>query len=539
MKRLSLTPKAAWLLINGIINAARNGQILPLLTVFLVAQLPAVIIVTNKWGFCAKDDTCTQNWIGNKTRHFFVLGSIGLLSLNVICICVGYMYLLQLYQHSVQNIFNRKLPATTSQRIPSFVAHLSLLRPLEILFRRLTYRQRVLPDIIILGEVRCGTTTLASHLTSLSSITHGKIHCQAPFCLWAHPELDHKETFYFVGHYLRNVTPKYYSSCFPLVWSRKWMEIKSKLGYLFGYSNKEKAIFTFDGCAQYLTSPSVPYLLAKAYKDVDLPPPILIACVRNPKEQSRSWFQYESNAIQWGNSMGLTEWNSELRGTDYPPKTIKEALQYSVKCQGQYELAECITKEWCEGISTAEDGGKVTQPVKSGNFELPDWALTWPGGQLSGIGRNSKFVDNINRYERIFREYFQCHSSRGCPLQDGELKTSKVKDYGTENNLQYVNVLPISHLSDSRKLKAFLVDILNKVASRRHSIYERVNLPDNSMFLNAVKAFEGSSQTLIDIHRNAASKSSTREVERNSSENLYRLEEEKLKELLECNDIVF
>jgi len=30
---------------------------------------------------------------------------------------------------------------------------------------------------------------------------------------------------------------------------------------------------------------------------------------------------------------------------------------------------------------------------------MPAWALTWPGGQLSGIGRNGRFRQNIQRYE--------------------------------------------------------------------------------------------------------------------------------------------
>ena len=537
--------KAAWQLICGIANAARNGQCLPLLTVLLAAQLPAVIIVTNKWGVCASNDPTStrisdtaQNQMYDKTCHFIVFGSIGLLCINLILICVGYMFLLQLYQHSIKNIFNRKLPATLSQCIPSFVAHLSLLRPLEILLRRLTYRQRVLPDIVILGEVRCGTTSLASHLMSLSSITHERIFCQAPFCLWAHPELDRKETFYFVGHYLQNVTPKYYSSCFPLLWSRKWMELRSKLCRCFGYSKVEKAVFTFDGCAQYLTSPSAPYLLAKAYKDADLPPPILIACVRDPREQTKSWFRYESNAMQWGNEMGLTEWNSKLRGMDYPPNTIQDALQYSLKCEDQYVLAESLAKDSCEASSKPQDWVKGTKSVSmtraSGNIELPEWAMTWPGGQMSGVGRNAKFVDNINRYEHIFQKSF---SSKSSLIKDGEATTKTKKDYGTENKLRYVDVLPITHLSDPNKLKVFLVDILKKVAYRRHGSRKD---QDFVMFLNAVKTFEESSESLVDIHRNATTTSSTFKVERNdSNEKFYLLEEEKLKELLTCNGVVF
>ena len=46
---------------------------------------------------------------------------------------------------------------------------------------------------MIIGEVRCGTTTLADHLKSLPG-------AQGPFCAFHHP-LDGKESFYFSGHY--------------------------------------------------------------------------------------------------------------------------------------------------------------------------------------------------------------------------------------------------------------------------------------------------------------------------------------------------
>ena len=39
-------------------------------------------------------------------------------------------------------------------------------------------------------------------------------------------------------------------------------------------------------------------------------------------------------------------------------------------------------------------------------FELPPWSLTWPGGQLTGIGRSGKFSENILRYERVFTSKF-------------------------------------------------------------------------------------------------------------------------------------
>lgn len=131
--------------------------------------------------------------------------SLVLLFINFFINITGYFYLYKLWNHSITVIFNREIPKTIYGRIPSLAVHLSMLRPLQILFRLMTARFRVLPDIIILGEVRCGTTTFCHHLVhgGDDKIING---CHPPFCLWKHPELDQKETFYFVGHYLGMVS---------------------------------------------------------------------------------------------------------------------------------------------------------------------------------------------------------------------------------------------------------------------------------------------------------------------------------------------
>lgn len=63
-------------------------------------------------------------------------------------------------------------------------------RPLETAFRLLTAPLRDRPDIVLVGETRCGTTTLSAYIKSLPG-------AQAPFCPWIHP-LEGKEAFYFV-----------------------------------------------------------------------------------------------------------------------------------------------------------------------------------------------------------------------------------------------------------------------------------------------------------------------------------------------------
>jgi hypothetical protein len=191
--------------LQGIVRAARKGRTLPRLTLLLPIQ------ATLHYGNAT---TTTESW---------QTVSLLLLRTNIMLNIAGYSVLVLLYHHSIRVIFNRKIPtykdfdiARPHPAIESFNTHLLMLRPLEILFRFLTAPLRVLPDVIVLGEVRCGTTNLCAHMTSLSE--HGnKVKCYPPFCPWAHPELDHKESFYFVGHYLGIVDPYLYRMAFPLV----------------------------------------------------------------------------------------------------------------------------------------------------------------------------------------------------------------------------------------------------------------------------------------------------------------------------------
>ena len=296
------------------------------------------------------------------------------------------LILINLYWHSVETIFNRKAPSFPSMDFfSSFWTHSCLIRPVEVMFRYLTARMRILPDIIVLGEVRCGTTTLCEHV-------RGIYGCHEPFCMWKHPELDKKETFFFVGHYLGNVNPRLYRMNFPLAFTKAFHE------RILG-----KPFFSFDGCAQYLTSPSAAYLIAETYRDANEPPPVLIACVREPYDQVLSWWRYENMAMKWGTMMGLpyNEWNSSVRTASYPPKTISEALQYSnsATVTNLYQKAEDLVK------STNQMSLTESQLAKCLHFVVPVWAITWPGGQLSVIGKKGGFHRNIMRFKQVFQTH--------------------------------------------------------------------------------------------------------------------------------------
>ena len=190
----------------GIVHAAKSGRTLPQLTLLLPVQMMV-----------------------HSALPMYRAASLLFICINTALNIVGYIFLIVLYRHCVPVVFNRKIPTFENYNdgqahpaIQSFNTHLLMLRPLEIIFRFATAPLRVLPDVIVLGEVRCGTTNLCAHLSSLSyqHAEKTRVKCYTPFCPWAHPELDDKESFYFVGHYLGIVDPFYYRMAFPLVVSK-------------------------------------------------------------------------------------------------------------------------------------------------------------------------------------------------------------------------------------------------------------------------------------------------------------------------------
>jgi hypothetical protein len=411
------TPRLGCQMLWYVLASAWSGQLLPVVSIMFAIHWVLQIHVLH---------SNLHSW------SYLILRATGL------CVLSGYLLLIALYRHSIHVVFNSKVP---SRFLPSFAVHLEMMKPLEIICRYLTSRLRVLPDVIVLGEVRCGTTTLCHHLASIDG-------CHEPFCLWRHPELDKKETFFFVGHYLGIVDPQKYSMCFPLAMTR-----------FFCRTILRRPFFTFDGCAQYLSSPSAPYLIAKAYSDAGKPPPVLVACVRDPLEQTISWWNYENNAIAWGKSMGLVDWNTGIRTKNYPPQTLSDAFSFSSSddVESMYKRVEDIFIQ----------NGDVARI-------LPDWALTWPGGQLSGIGRNGRFAANIGRYERVFSHVF------------GESKRTSIVP--STSNFRFVNVVTLENMHDTQALQSTVASIASQINARRgggpainvNDIHPRVEIHRNA-----------------------------------------------------------
>jgi hypothetical protein len=199
----------------------------------------------------------------------------------------------------------------------------------------------------------------------------------------------------------------------------------------------------FDGCAQYLTSPSAPYLIASAYQNEisggKCIPPSLVACVRNPVDQAVSWWKFENNAISWGESMGLTEWNTSLRSNDYPPKSIGDAVKFS---QSQFVRVAYTDAELLAKTLTMQQEEKNLFYYRM--KRLPNWAITWPGGQLGTIGRSGKYRGNIKRFNTVFNS----------------MLGKKNEDTTQANRSGYVHIVPIEHQSCGPLLKDAVRPIL-------------------------------------------------------------------------------
>ena len=206
--------------------------------------------------------------------------------------------------------------------------------------------------------------------------------------------------------------------CFPLKIT-KWFYTKVL----------RQPFFTFDGSAQYLTSPTAPYLIAQAYKEVNVRPPVMIASVRDPVSQAMSWWRYENNAIEWGEGMGLRKWNTSLRSPLYPPTQIIDAIKPSF--QNTYDVlyenstASDIVKAL---LLSSQQQQRWWWCWYNYSFKLPDEMITWPGGQLCGIGRNGFFYRNISTYNSVFNEIFNTSGKK-------YINVVSLEDFATKNSL--------------------------------------------------------------------------------------------------------
>ena len=115
-------------------------------------------------------------------------------------------------------------------------------------YRKITNRFRMLPDFLIIGGAKSGTTSLFAHLVEHPNIIPGSM----------------KEMFFF--QYLSNNKTSFYRSHFPI---------------------KRKNLITCDSTSSYFVHPLIPARVHKL-----LPSVKLIVVLRNPVERAYSEFHY-------------------------------------------------------------------------------------------------------------------------------------------------------------------------------------------------------------------------------------------------------
>ena len=103
-----------------------------------------------------------------------------------------------------RRVFNREPPPGLLPGL--LLPMLRVIRPFGMLWRLATAPLRCLPDVYVLGEVRCGTTTVASLLRD-------ELGMAGPFTPWVHPLANEKESFFLVGHYWGYVPRWAYRMC--------------------------------------------------------------------------------------------------------------------------------------------------------------------------------------------------------------------------------------------------------------------------------------------------------------------------------------
>ena len=87
--------------------------------------------------------------------------------------------------------------------------------------------------------------------------------------------------------------------------------------------------------------------------------------------------------------MGLATPNTKLRTREYWSSTLSQAVKFG-------------TSPLISGLYEACEKSASQLPVnKRSRYIMPDWAMTFPGGQLTGVSRCSRYAENVRRWSRL------------------------------------------------------------------------------------------------------------------------------------------
>jgi hypothetical protein len=183
------------------------------------------------------------------------------------------------------------------------------------IYRGLTGKQRILPNFIIIGVPKCGTTALYEYLIQHENVLSA---------LW-------KEIYFFDRYYPRGLD--WYRANFPYKLTKFFKETKNKSSFLTGESTPT-----------YIHHPLAPNRIAN-----DIPDVKLIILLRNPVDRAYSHYQMEKR-LGYENlefSEALDQEDQRLKNENM--KMVNDSNYYSYEWQthsykhsGHY--AELLTK---------------------------------------------------------------------------------------------------------------------------------------------------------------------------------------------------
>eukprot|EP01084_Bolivina_argentea_P108418 193763_1 len=178
-------------------------------------------------------------------------------------------------------------------------------KSLETLWRYLTVKYRKYPDLYIIGEAKCGTTTLAKHFINTFGF-------QGPFCYILNPIANNKESQYFNGLFGLNkyVQHKHYSICFDY---------------------KSSKTISFDATTDFLSAAFVRNRIFKATPNAKF-----IVMVRDPVKRMISHYFNRSRIAKSANKMGFSE--------KYNIKTLSQFIEFgkSTYFQNEYHKLKSL-----------------------------------------------------------------------------------------------------------------------------------------------------------------------------------------------------
>ena len=336
---------------------------------------------------------CTQTLI------YFIIPTLFYPKLYIICIIlfiIGFIVSIFMVNFWIHQLFYRKVPLLINYfKVYYYISQ--LIFPLITIFRMMTSHFRVLPNVILIGETRCGTTTLAYYLKN-HKLTYG------PFTQLLMPHLSGKECYYFLGANFGYIHPYFYKSCFPTTFELRIRLFILRYIYPILFNNKEYVNITmndfiiFDATPLYLSNKWVAIKLIETYKlfygkNYEKHLPKLIVCVREPIQQNISWYTFEERAQDWGTYVaGLRPFTKnniyEPYKQNWPEKLMRSTF---------YEWFQ-----FSKSNKNKKDYANMEQLIFGGHNKLPENYLFSINGVYASLSIMGRYIENIEYYQQYF-----------------------------------------------------------------------------------------------------------------------------------------